>query len=107
VAIQARSATHGCVTTATKVEVSTVSRIFQQAGCRSVISTLWNVDQRSSLAFFGRFYYLYFERRMAACDAIATVQREFIRRADEWNHPYHWSAYSLSGDWRSRNHERE
>jgi CHAT domain-containing protein len=39
-----------------KEELGTLTRVLQAAGCRTVISTLWNVDQRSSLSLFARFY---------------------------------------------------
>jgi hypothetical protein len=79
-----------------KEELGTLTRVLQAAGCRTVVSTLWNVDQRSSLTLFTRFYELYLDERQPACQAMARAQREMISE-----HLYHWAPFVVSGDWRS------
>lgn len=81
-----------------KEELGTLTRVLQAAGCRTVVSTLWNVDQRSSLALFARFYELYLDEGLPACQAMARAQREMI---DSGQHVYHWAPFVVSGDWRS------
>jgi len=85
-----------------KEEISTLLRVLQAAGCRTVISTLWNVDQESSLSLFSHFYRAYLDRGLPACDAMAHAQRVFIGWAGPAAHLYHWGAYVVSGDWRTR-----
>jgi tetratricopeptide (TPR) repeat protein len=81
-----------------KEELGTLTRVLQAAGCRTVVSTLWNVDQRSSLALFARFYELYLNEGLPACQAMARAQREMI---DSGQHVYHWAPFVVSGDWRT------
>jgi CHAT domain-containing protein len=82
-----------------KEELSTLTRVLQAAGCRTVVSTLWNVDQRSSLVLLERFYELYLDEHLAACEALARAQREMLD-GDQPN-LYHWAPFVVSGDWRS------
>jgi tetratricopeptide (TPR) repeat protein len=85
-----------------KEEISTLLRVLQAAGCRTVVSALWNVDQESSLSLFGTFYRAYLDGGLPACDAMAYAQRAFIGWAGPAAHLYHWGAYIVSGDWRIR-----
>jgi CHAT domain-containing protein len=85
---------------AAKTEMSTLTRVLHAAGCRTVISTLWNVDQRSSLQLFERFYSMYLDAEMPPCDAMAQAQRELLSSGPPHNHLYHWAPFVLSGDWR-------
>ena len=83
-----------------KNEMSTLTRVLHAAGCRTVISTLWNVDQRSSLQLFARFYSMYLDAEMSPCDAMAQAQRELLNSGPPHSHLYHWAPFVLSGDWR-------
>jgi tetratricopeptide (TPR) repeat protein len=87
---------------AAKEEISTLTRVLQVAGCRTVVSALWNVDQRSSLALFENFYRAYLRDGLSACDAMAVAQRAFLDGGGSHAHLYHWAAYMVSGDWRLR-----
>ncbi|MFJ2582412.1 CHAT domain-containing protein [Kitasatospora aureofaciens] len=84
-------------------EFAGLTRVFLQAGARSVLSTLWNVDQESS----GRQVSALYARMTADPDAPLWVcywraQRDLLDQADApWlAHPYHFAPMVLNGDWR-------
>jgi CHAT domain-containing protein len=80
-------------------------RSFLVSGAKSVLMSLWKVDDRATAEFMVRFY-----KRLKAgegrSDALAAVQQEF--RAGKvknpngvyWTEPYYWAAWQLVGDWR-------
>ena len=74
-------------------------RAFLAAGARSVLSTLWRLDDDSPAILFPRFYAL-------ACDAdlpsaLAQAQRDLLRHP-LYQLPCFWAALQLSGDWKGR-----
>jgi tetratricopeptide (TPR) repeat protein len=85
-------------------EMSTLNRVFQAAGCRTVVSALWNVDQQSSLAFFRRFYARILVDGLPPCDALRRTQLDLIRESGDHAHLYHWAPFIISGDWTWRHH---
>ena len=77
-----------------------LKRAIAVSGARSSLLSLWKVDDQATAAFMESFY-----RRLKAgigrADALAQTQREFRESSDpDWNHPYVWAAFQLSGDWR-------
>jgi len=87
---------------AAKEEASTLLRALQVAGCRAVVSTLWNVDQDSSLDLFTRFYQAHLREGLAVGEAMAVAQREMIASGTSHAHLYHWAPYTVSGDWKAQ-----
>ncbi|MGW7527936.1 CHAT domain-containing tetratricopeptide repeat protein [Streptomyces sp. NPDC054783] len=85
-----------------------LAHLLQASGVRSVVGTLWDVDDASSRQLFADFY-----RRLTATPetpwrALWEAQRAMLRgegaQCDApWRrHPYHWAALALFGDWRIR-----
>ena len=80
-------------------------RSFIEAGVKSALISLWQVDDQSTAEFMQRFY-----RRLKAgdgrSDALAAVQEEFRTgrvqspSGASWKEPYYWAAWQLVGDWR-------
>ncbi|WP_328993941.1 CHAT domain-containing tetratricopeptide repeat protein [Kribbella sp. NBC_01245] len=91
---------------AAKEESSTLTRALQAAGCRTIVSALWNVDQRSSLALFEDFYAAHLGEGFPACEALAIAQRKMLTSGPPYSHLYHWGAFMVSGDWRGSDNER-
>jgi tetratricopeptide (TPR) repeat protein len=85
-------------------EFEGLTRSLLYSGARSVIASLWNVDQRSSLALLRRFYSYWIGSgvREEKWRALARAQRDFLIEPDEecLRHPYHWAPLTLIGDWR-------
>jgi CHAT domain-containing protein len=71
-----------------------------QLGASSILSTHWNVSAQTSGAFAARFYARMLNERKSRAAAWRSSVLEFLGRSDALARPYHWSAFSLSGDWR-------
>ncbi|MFJ5927690.1 CHAT domain-containing protein [Kitasatospora sp. NPDC092948] len=79
-----------------------LARLLQTSGARTVLATLWDVDDTSS-----RRLYADFHRRLATeppWRALLQAQCAMLDHpAEPWErHPYHWAATILLGDWRTR-----
>ena len=76
-------------------ELIGLNRAFFYSGARSVISSLWRVDDLSTALVMKHFYRLYHKENKAESlrRAQLTVRRSF-------HHPAYWAGLSLSGDFR-------
>jgi CHAT domain-containing protein len=75
-----------------------LTRAFLLAGSRSVLATLWEVDDRSTLELMEGFY-----ARLGAISggaghsiALAEIQRE-LRLSKNYRHPFYWAPFILVG----------
>jgi CHAT domain-containing protein len=75
-----------------------LNRAFLVAGSASVMATLWQVDDRASVALMTQFYGRLSESggRRDAAGALASAQRA-MRRSPLLAHPYYWAAYIVVG----------
>lgn len=74
-----------------------LTRAFLLAGSRSVLATLWEVDDRSTVSVMEGFYQRFgagSERDQA--QALASVQRKLKASADFY-HPFYWAPFVLVG----------
>lgn len=75
-------------------ELFGLSRAFFSAGTRSVVGSLWSVEDRDAALFMGRFY-----EHLAAGETVRTAvcraQREL---REQRGHPYSWGAFVVTGD---------
>jgi CHAT domain-containing protein len=81
--------------------VMSLSRAFHYSGARSVISTLWRIDDKATAALMTAFY-TGLKAGLTKDEALRQAQIAFIRGAPgngRWRHPAYWSAFQLSGDW--------
>jgi CHAT domain-containing protein/tetratricopeptide (TPR) repeat protein len=74
-------------------------RSFLAAGGRSVISTLWAIEDESASRFFSKFYDG--SRQAPLIEALADTQRAMMKTAP-YDLPYFWAPYVLSGEWNRR-----
>lgn len=78
--------------------IISLSRGLLQAGARSVVSTLWSVNESASCALAGHFY----EQLGAGSrkgEALAIAKRTYIEGSDPLSaHPVYWAAYHVSGN---------
>jgi len=78
---------------------------FLSAGARSVVASLWQVDDRATADLMVRFY-RHLRAGMAKNDALRAAQLELLRgenREEPYpadSAPYYWAAFQLIGDWR-------
>ena len=76
-------------------DYATLAQALLYAGARSVIATLWRIDDAGAATFAAR-YYAHLRKRPPV-EALAAAQRESLRDPASAA-PYHWAAYTLSGD---------
>ena len=76
--------------------ISTLSRAFLLAGARSVVSSLWAVDDKSSLYLMRRFYSR-FAKGQSFGLALAEAKRDMLRDFGPNAVPYNWAAFTLEG----------
>ena len=76
--------------------IANLSRAFLLAGARSVISTLWAVDDNFSLALLKDFYKDY-RRTGSPAESLALAKRTMLARFGKAALPYYWAAFTFEG----------
>jgi CHAT domain-containing protein len=72
-----------------------LARPFFYAGARSVIASLWSVNDKTTVFFMKEFY----RNLVEGCDAGKALQLAKIRMLNsEWSHPFYWAGFILNGD---------
>lgn len=78
-------------------DYGTLAQAFLYAGARSVIATLWPIEDEGAAVFADRFYGQL--SRVPAAEALADAQRAMLRDPS-LQAPYYWAAYQVTGDGR-------
>nr|WP_040447507.1 CHAT domain-containing protein [Ktedonobacter racemifer] len=78
-------------------ELAGLSQAFLQAGVRSLLVSLWKVNDPATAALMQAFY----AARQAGADKAQALREAMtqIQRDPRWSHPYYWGAFTLVGDW--------
>jgi CHAT domain-containing protein len=78
-------------------------RAFQVAGARTVIMSLWSVEDEATREWMRSLYINRLERKLSTADAVhqasVTVLRA-RRAAKQSTHPFFWAGFVAAGDWR-------
>jgi CHAT domain-containing protein len=70
-----------------------------ERGARSVVGSLWSVDDASTSRLMGAFYGAWRrEPRIGVAQALAVAQRELLATR-EFAHPYFWAPFGVVGRW--------
>jgi len=78
-------------------------RAFQIAGVRSVIMSLWAVDDRAARDWMIELYRARLERKLDTAESVrsASLRTLYARRAQGAStSPLYWAAFVAAGDWR-------
>jgi CHAT domain-containing protein/tetratricopeptide (TPR) repeat protein len=78
-------------------------RAFQIAGARTVIMSLWSIDDQAAREWMRALYQDHFERHLNTAEAMREASLSVLRarRArGESTHPFYWGAFVAVGDWR-------
>lgn len=72
-----------------------VARPFFFAGARSVIASLWTLNDQAAVVFMDEFYKGLIEGQPAN-EALRDAKRKML--GSKWAHPFFWAAFMLQGD---------
>jgi CHAT domain-containing protein len=78
-------------------------RAFQVAGARSVIMSLWSVDDQATRAWMRALYDARFQKGLTTADAVHAASVEVFRdrkAKGQSTAPFFWAAFVAVGDWR-------
>ncbi len=76
-----------------------IAGISLQAGAKSAIASLWQVDDRATAELIGQFYQN-LSQGMGRAKALQTAQKSWLQaHADTRQHPGYWAALMLVGNW--------
>jgi CHAT domain-containing protein len=77
-------------------------RAFHAAGARTVIASLWPVEDDETRAWMTALYRAHFTQKLPTAQAVraATLERLRARRASGASvHPFHWAGFVAAGAW--------
>jgi CHAT domain-containing protein len=78
-------------------------RAFQIAGARTVIMSLWSVDDAATRAWMRGLYEARLQQQLSTADAVRAAGLRLLRQrraAGQSTHPFYWAAFVAAGDWR-------
>jgi CHAT domain-containing protein len=79
-------------------DVISTGRGFLSSGSRSVIMTLWPVNDQASFNLIKGFYQG-LKDKLPVCDALRQSKLNFLEQSDKLHsHPYFWTGYIIYGD---------
>lgn len=92
-----------CQTAKGKMEkgegIQGLSRAFFCAGTKSVLASLWNINDKSTAEFM-RHFYQYLAQGKTKQEALRLTKIKML--SSKYNHPYYWAAFVLVGDAHSK-----
>lgn len=74
-----------------------LTRGFMFAGAKSVMASLWKVDDRATADLMGEFYRKMLKEGLSPAAALRASQIAMIRQKSTAN-PYYWAAFTIQGD---------
>jgi len=77
-----------------------LTRGFMHAGARSVVVSLWRVDDKATAELMKRFYqHMLGKAGLPPAAALRQAQLEMQAHKD-WHESYYWAGFILQGDWK-------
>ena len=80
-----------------------LKRAFELAGARTLVLSLWAVDDDATRQWMGALYRHRFIGGESTIEAVNAAGAEILRRRrsrGESTHPFYWAGYIAAGDWR-------
>src|SRR6185369_10835773 len=76
-----------------------LTRGFMYAGAPRVVASLWQIDDRATAEFMGRFYEAMLRQGLKPAAALRAAQVA-MWKGRRWQAPHYWAAFTLQGEWR-------
>ncbi len=73
-------------------DVVGLTRGFLYAGSRSIVASLWSVDDKATATLMQAFY-----RNLASMNKRDALRQAQIKTRDTFPHPFFWAAFQLTG----------
>jgi CHAT domain-containing protein len=80
-----------------------LQRAFQVAGARTVVTSLWAVDDAATRAWMDQFCRARLVLGRPTADAVRDASLALLRerrRTGQGSHPFYWAGFVVAGDWR-------
>lgn len=77
-----------------------LTRGFMYAGSKSVVASLWKVDDRATAELMKHFYHGMFQEGLTPAAALRKAKIAMINQS-RWRAPYFWAAFTLHGEYRN------
>lgn len=75
-----------------------LTRGLMFAGSRTVVASLWKVDDRATAALMGHFYKALLQDGMTRSAALRYAKQE-LRKNPAWSSPFFWAGFVLQGEY--------
>ncbi len=76
-----------------------LTHAFISAGSKSVVASLWKVDDRATSALMAEFYGAMLQDGLTPAAALRRA-KEKIRQQQNWSAPYFWAGFVLEGEYK-------
>jgi CHAT domain-containing protein len=73
---------------------------FMSAGSKSVVASLWKVDDRATAELMAHFYQSMLEQGMSPAAALRAAKVQ-LRQEKRWSSPYFWAGFVLQGEYKN------
>lgn len=71
---------------------------FMSAGSKSVVASLWKVDDRATAILMADFYEAMLKQGMSPAAALRSAKLKMMRD-ERWNAPYYWAGFVVQGEY--------
>ncbi|HEY0377993.1 MAG TPA: CHAT domain-containing tetratricopeptide repeat protein [Pyrinomonadaceae bacterium] len=71
---------------------------FMYTGAKSVVASLWKVDDDATAELMSRFYAALLKDGLSPAEALKKAKLE-MRRQERWHAPFYWAAFVLHGEY--------
>src|SRR4029079_1643095 len=75
-----------------------LTHAFMSAGSKSVVASLWKVDDRATAVLMADFYEAMLQQGMTPSAALRSAKLKMMRDK-QWNEPYYWAGFVLQGEY--------
>jgi CHAT domain-containing protein len=77
--------------------IMNLARAFLTAGAKSVIASLWSVNDRTTATLMESFYE-HLSKGLPVREALRRAQLDFVAAYGDKAHPYYWAGFEVIGD---------